>query len=444
MIRLKKGLDVPIAGAPRQEIVDGPELSSVALVGADYPGLMPTMRVAEGDRVLKGQTLFADKKNPAIQFSSPVTGMVKAINRGENRVFQSIEIVPEAGAHEAVRFDRHEPSALVALGGEFVRQQLLNSGLWVALRSRPFGRVADPKAVPAAIFVNAMDTNPLAADPAVVIRDAGEAFRHGLDVLSCLGIPVRVVRAAGSDIDCGRLTPDEFAGPHPAGLVGTHIHFLEPVSAHKQVWHLDYQDVIAFGRLFTTGELDARRVISVAGPVVNQPTLVRTTLGADIPSLVANGLSTADVRLISGSVLSGRQASGVEKWLGRYHLQVSALAEGRDRQLLHYLRPGMDRHSVLRAYVGRFFRKSFAMTTSTQGSERAMVPVGTYEQVMPLDILPTQLLRYLLVNDTDMAQALGVLELVEEDLGLCTYVCPGKYEYGPILRDVLNTIEKEG
>lgn len=444
MIKIKRGLDVPIAGAPAQQIGSSPSVRSVALIGADYPGLQPTMKVAEGDRVLRGQALFSDKKNPDVVFTAPASGRVRAINRGARRAFLSLVIDIDEGCTESVSFTAHGRAALAGLSSEQVQRQLLDAGLWTALRTRPFSKVPVPGTSPAAIFVNAMDTNPLAADPAVIIAASQDAFSDGLTVLSRLAPKLVLAQAPGAGFAAGPATVAEFAGPHPAGLVGTHIHFLQPASAARVAWHLNYQDVIAIGRLFTTGQLDSERVVALAGPVVNQPRLIRTLMGAALDDLAAGELQPGDNRVVSGSVLSGRQAQGVEGYLGRYHLQVSALAEGRERELLHYFRPGTHRASVLNLYLGKFLRKSFPMNTSTNGSERAMVPVGTYEQVMPLDILPTQLLRSLLVGDSDQAQALGCLELDEEDLALCTYACPGKYEYGPILRDMLTRIEKEG
>lgn len=444
MIKIKRGLDIPIAGNPVQQISAATSIRSVALLGSDFPGLMPTMRVAEGDRVIRGQVLFADKKNPRVLFTSPVTGQVRAINRGERRVFQSLVIDIEAGSDEAVGFRSYNRAQIQNMDRDSAIEQLLQSGLWTALRTRPFSKIANPDTTPHAVFVNAMDSNPLAADPAGIIREEQKAFEDGLSLVARLSPKLYVCKKAGAGIDAGAFNAHEFSGPHPSGLAGTHIHFLEPVSARKTVWHLNYQDVIAIGKLFATGQLDSSRVIALAGPSVKQPRLIRTWLGASLQDLTTGELTGSNNRIVSGSVLSGRTAQGVEAWLGRYHLQVSVLPEGTEREFIHYLKPGLGRFSQLGIYAGKWLRKAFPMTTSTNGSPRAMVPVGVYEEVMPLDILPTPLLRYLLVGDTDMAQALGCLELDEEDLGLCTFVCPGKYEYGPILRDVLDRIEKEG
>ncbi len=214
---------------------------------------------------------------------------------------------------------------------------------------------------------------------------------------------------------------------------------------NRIAWTIGYQDVIAVGRLFLDGALFTDRVIALAGPSVTRPRLVLSRLGADLQALVAGEQEGGETRLISGSVLGGRGVQSDIAYLGRYHQQVSVLPEGRQRALFGWLSPGVNKHSVLGIYLSSWFGlKPVAMSTTTNGSERAMVPVGAYERVMPLDILPTQLLRALLVGDTETAQALGCLELDEEDLALCTYVCPGKYEYGEILRDNLTRIEKEG
>ena len=291
-----------------------------------------------------------------------------------------------------------------------------------------------------------MDTNPLAADPVVVIAADAEAYKQGVTVLSRLTEgETYVCKAPGSSIPtAGVETTEEFAGPHPAGLSGTHVHFLHPVSESRTVWTVGYQDVIAIGHLFTSGKLFTDCVVALAGPQVNKPRLIKTRVGASLAELTAGELKAGENRLISGSVFGGRTTEGALAFLGRYHTQVSVLEEGRDRPMLHYLRPGVDRFSVMPIYITKLMSRLFDFTTTTNGSERAMVPIGTYERIMPLDVLPTQLLRALIVEDMESAISLGALELDEEDLSLCTFVCPGKYEYGPILRENLTRIEIEG
>lgn len=447
MFRIRKGLDLPISGVPEQHVTTGASIHHVAIVGDDYVGMRPAMLVQEGDRVIKGQALFEDKKNPGVMFTAPASGTVVAIHRGERRVLQSVVIQIEGD--EKREFARFDAADLATLSHDAVQTQLLESGLWTALRTRPYSKTPVPGTVPAAIFVTAIDTNPLSADPQPLILAERKAFDAGLTVLTRLTPgKVHVCQASGGKLGGhpqGQVAFNEFAGPHPAGLVGTHIHFLEPVSLTKQVWHLNYQDVIAIGKLFTTGELCAERIIAIGGPQATHPRLVRTLLGADLTALLAGETKEGENRIISGSVLSGRHATGPMAWLGRFHLQVSVVLEGREKELFGWVLPGAEKYSVTRTTLGHFLRrKLFNFSTSTNGGERAMVPIGNYERVMPLDILPTVLLRDLLAGDTDGAQALGCLELDEEDLALCTYVCPGKYEYGPVLREVLTRIEQEG
>lgn len=446
MIRIKRGLDLPVTGAPEQRIETGRPVRSVAVIGFDYHGMKPTMAVQVGDRVRQGQVLFSDKKTPGVDFTAPAAGVVGAIHRGEQRVLQSVVIDVEGD--DAIDFARYTDAQLDTLAPEQVRENLLKSGLWAALRTRPYSKVPAVDATPSSIFVTAVDTHPLAADPAVIIAEYAEDFARGLKVLARLA-RVFLCHAEGAKVPgagLANVTVETFGGPHPAGLPGTHIHFLDPVDAHKSVWYLNYQDVIAVGKLFATGRLWGERIVALAGPMVDKPRLVRTLLGANLDELTAGELAVGrKVRVISGSVFGGRTARGACAYLGRYHLQVSCLQEGNEREFLHYLRAGVNKHSVLNIYASKLFGgRQFDFTTTTNGSPRAMVPVGNYEEIMPLDILPTQLLRYLIVGDTDMAQKLGALELDEEDLALCTYVCAGKYEYGPILRDNLTRIEKEG
>jgi Na+-transporting NADH:ubiquinone oxidoreductase subunit A len=347
-----------------------------------------------------------------------------------------------------VRFPQHDVSSLTA---DQARDALIESGLWTALRTRPYDKVPAADSRPRSIFVTAMDTNPLAADPELIIAERREDFVIGLHVLTRLiEGPVYLCCGEGSAIsgtDVAGVSVETFAGPHPAGLVGTHIHFLDPVGLQKTVWHIGYQDVIAYGALFRTGRLPVERVISIAGPMVEDPRLVRTRIGARLNEILGQKTCEDTCRLITGSVLSGRAVYAPNNFLGRYHTQVSMIREGTERELLGWQAPGLNKFSVTRTFASFWLggrRRRFDMTSSTGGSRRAMVPIGVYEKVMPLDMLPTQLLRALIVQDTEDAQALGCLELGEEDLALCTFVCPSKYDYGPILRGNLTKIEHEG
>ncbi|GLQ30301.1 Na(+)-translocating NADH-quinone reductase subunit A [Litoribrevibacter albus] len=445
MIKLKRGLDLPISGSPEQSIRQGNAVRTVAVVGFDYNGMKPTMDVQVGDQVKCGQVIFSDKKTPGVLYTAPASGKVVEINRGEKRVLQSVVI--EVDGDDSVEFSKY--SDFASLTREQVRENLVNSGMWTALRTRPFSKVPEVGSVPASIFVQAMDTNPLAADPQVVIQEKADAFKAGLELLTKLTDgKVFVCQADGANTpvpSTAQVQLASFAGPHPAGLPGTHVHFLDPVGANKTVWTVNYQEVIAIANLFSTGRLDVERVVALAGPQVKKPGLVRTRVGANVFDLTAGELDGTNNRVISGSIFGGRATRGPVSYLGRYHTQVSVLEEGTNRDFMGWLSPGSKRFSLLNIYLSKLApSRLFNFNTNTNGSERAMVPVGLYEKVMPLDILPTHLLRALAVGDTEQAQLLGALELDEEDLALCTFVCPGKYEYGPILRDNLTRIEKEG
>ncbi len=447
MIKIKRGLDIPLAGAPSGELDTSVTTRAAGLLGADYHGMKPTMAVQVGDVVKRGDLLFSDKKCEGVRYTSPAGGRVSAINRGAKRAFQSV--VVEIDGDEAASFDQYAAEAARELPAEAIKNQLIQSGQWTALRARPFGRVADPATSPAGLFITAIDTHPHAPDPQQVIAREAEAFELGQALLANLvDCPVYLCAAPGAEMPQSaheRISRYDFAGPHPAGLAGTHVHFLMGASAERIAWTIGYQDVIAVGRLFLDGALYVERVVARAGPSVSRPRLVLSRVGADLQALVAGEGEGDDARLLSGSVLGGRAVQSDTAYLGRYHQQVALLPEGRERAFMGWLSPGVNKHSVMGIYLSSWFgSKPLAMSTNTNGSERAMVPVGAYEKVMPLDILPTQLLRALLVGDTETAQALGCLELDEEDLALCTYVCPGKYEYGGILRDNLTRIEKEG
>lgn len=448
MIKIKKGLDLPLEGKPEQTISTGATVKTVAILGEDYVGMKPTMHVQVGDVVKKGQLIFEDKKTPGVKYTAPAAGTISAVNRGAKRKLLSV-VVDIADQEEAVAFDKYSADQLAQLDRQAVVDQMVESGMWTALRTRPYSKVPAIDSATKAIFVSAMDTNPLAADPEVMIKEHNADFNNGLALLSVLaGEKVFVGTKAGSTLEQSsnsKVSYESFSGPHPAGLVGTHIHHLYPAAADNFVWHMGYQDVIALGRLFTDGELFVDRVIALGGTEVKNPRLVKTRMGANVDELLANEIADNDSRQISGSVLNGTHAVDSRAFVGRYHNQITVIPEGRDKEFFGWAMPGSDKFSVTRAFLGHIFpSKKFKMTTSTGGSARAIMPIGNYERVLPLDILPTQLIRALVTGDTDTAQALGCLELDEEDLALCTFVCPGKYEYGSILRENLIKIEKDG
>lgn len=444
---IKKGMNIPINGIPKQIINDSKYSETYALLGSDFIGMKPTMLVAEGDLVKKGQPLFTDKKMPEVNYTSPVNGKITRINRGDKRVFISIEI-KETGNDE-ITFDSFPASQLNSLKREEVKKLLLESGMWTSLRARPFSKIANPNTTPHSIFITAIDTNPLAPSVAKVLEGKETAFEQGLIILSKLTDGKLFVCKNPIDkipvVNLPQISVEDFSGPHPSGNVGTHIHFLDPVDRHKIVWHIGAQDVAAIGFLFTTGKLNTERIISIAGPQVKSPRLIKTKLGVALNEILKDELNDGNNRIISGSVLSGFIAKDSVAYLGRFHQQVSVLKEGTNRKFLGWLKLSGDIYSVKNVLITKLLNKTlFDFTTDKNGGNRAIVPNGSFEEVMPLDFEITSFLRTIAIKDVEEAEKLGVLELDEEDLALCTYVCPSKNEYGPILRENLSLIEKEG
>lgn len=445
-IHLKKGLDVPITGAPKQIPRNGTAISTVALMGDDYIGMKPTMEVKEGEQVKTGQLLFTDKRNEGVKYTSPATGKIVSINRGEKRKFESLVI--ELQADEYISFLNPKKQTATSLTSTEITSILIDSGLWTSFIARPFGKTPDITSSPSALFITETDSRPLAPSPSVVIEQNPKDYEKGLEILEkfvncpiylcCTSQNVKVEIPEQIENVC-------FQGPHPSGLASTHIHFLRPATEKRTLWHIDYQDVIAIGHLFQTGQLKTDKIISLAGPGVLNPQLIKARNGANILELCKGELVTDPCRIISGSILDGRKVDTTQPFLGRYHNQVSVLREDSGRSLFNWVLPGSNRFSVKSIFISAFYKtRKFAMNTALWGGERAIFPVDSYDKVMPLDILPLPLLKAMSSGNTEKATNLGALELIEEDVALLSYVCPGKNDFGPLLRKTLTQIEKEG
>lgn len=454
--RIRKGLALPLAGAPVQHVEAAAAAAQVATLGADIVGLRPALAVQPGDRVRRGQLLYEDRQQPGVRITAASAGTVRAIHRGERRAFISlvIDVADDDGPAAQVDF-ANLPGDAARADGAALRALLVESGLWCALRARPFGRVPAPDGQPRALFVTAIDSRPHAPDPQIALAGREAHFATGLAALERIvapDVPVHLCVAAGSSLAPAagsRASRHEFDGPHPAGLPGLHMHRVCPVDAAHPAWHIGYADVAAIGHLLDTGRLDVERVVSLAGPAVLRPRLLRTRLGASLDELCRGELRPGELRVLSGSALDGRRAMGeTDGFLGRYHAQVCALAEGRERELFGWIAPQRDKYSVWNVVLGRFAALRGAdglpLSTNLNGGARAMVPIGSYERVMPMDIAATHLLRALITGNAEKAVALGALELEEDDLALATFVCPGKTEYGPLLRRMLERVEREG
>jgi Na+-transporting NADH:ubiquinone oxidoreductase subunit A len=450
LIRIRKGFDVPIAGEPEQVVYPGAPVRTVALCGVDYVGLRPRLLVSVGDAVGLGQPLWEDKRDPAVCYPSPGNGVVTAVNRGTRRVLESVVVSLQDSGAPDLQFEALTAHEIEKLDRDAVAERMLHSGLWTALRTRPFSRVPQSDSTPDSIFVSAIDTRPLAPDPKVIVARDVEHFALGLQVLTLL-TEGRVWLCTAPDWSITlpgieRVTRVGFTGPHPAGLPGTHMHFLQPVGPDRTNWQINYQDVTALGRLFHHGVIDTERVVSLSGTCVSEPRLVTTRLGAALEEVLRDGVcETETCRVISGSVLGGRAATGTLAYLGRYDDQVSVLREGGRSFVFGWTGLFPRRFTTAPTFArANGHRKRHVFSTTQNGRFSGMLPMRVLDRVMPLDILPSPLLRALLVKDTERAQALGCLELDEEDLALCSFVCPAKNDYGVALRINLQQIEKEG
>jgi Na+-transporting NADH:ubiquinone oxidoreductase subunit A len=442
-VRIRRGLDLPVPGAAAGGVEAAPVIRSVGVLGADYPGLRLRPLVALGDAVELGQPVLEDRARPALCVTSPGAGRVQAIHQGERRTIESIVIALGAGG--ARRFEAHEPRALDALPRADVVAQLGASGLWCALRSRPFGKIPDPGAEPGAVFVTAIDTHALAPPPELAVTEHAEAFAHGLVLLTRLTQgPVYLCRRAGSPISAPahpRLREAEFEGPHPAGLAGTHVHHLHRLTAGRSVWTVAYPDVIAIGTLFTTGRLQVERIVSVAGPGARRPRFVRARLGASSEDLVRDGLAEGRWRVVSGPLLSGRTAAGNAAFLGRRHLSVSTLPEPQGRERAPWWGAGRGGRAR-RLLPGAGAADGWAACAGGE-APGPFVPLPAFDRAVALDLPVGPLLRALVVGDAETARALGALELVEEDLALCSFLCPSGIDYGALLRRMLERLEAD-
>lgn len=413
-IKVRRGLSIKIDGAPRQAIETVAPVGSVAILASDLRGVRPSFEVEVGERVAAGQAVFVDRRRPEIVFTAPGPGTIAAIDR--SRHARKVLVIALDG-NEAETFER--PSTKIS--GDDIRRLLLEAGLWPAFLTRPFGRIPKPDARPDALFVTAMDTNPLAADAQVVLANEHEVFVAGLKALTRLTEGTVFVCQAPGDPLCDEIEENircvRFEGPHPAGLAGTHIHRLAPVGNGRVVWHIDYQDVVAIGHLLVNGRLSTERVVALGGPGVRNPKLIRTTIGANLRDLTNGELVDGDFRVVSGSPLSGCEA----EYLGRYHTQISVLPLSQESSGL----PMLSRLLGGRSNV-----------------PSPLIPLTVFERVSALDILPVPLLRALSIGDSEAAERLGCLQLAEEDLALYSYLCASKADYGACLRSVLDELEE--
>jgi len=447
VIKIKKGLDIKMIGQAEKIYVKAPRAKTYAIKPVDWHGLTPKIIPKLCDEVKVGTPIFFDKYHPEVKFTSPVSGILLSINRGERR--RIIEVVIEDdGKNTPETFLKGEPSSFKR---EQIVESLLESGLWPAIRQRPYTVIAKPEQHPKSIFISAFDTAPLAPDLDFVLKDMEEDFQWGVNVLKQLTegkiylsldgrYPSVRTLSATKGVEINR-----FKGPHPAGNVGIQISKLDPINKGEVVWVVQPQDVVAIGRLFKTGKYDPSVLVAVTGSRVEKPQYYKTIRGAAVSTLLEKQLKEGENRVISGNVLNGRQIDGEKGYVGFFDSQVTVIPEGNQYEFFGWMKPGFNKKSLSRSFASTWLlpNKQFDLDTNIHGGERAFVMTGEYEKVLPMDIYPVQLLKSILANDIDKMERLGIYELDEEDLALCEFVCTSKTPVTKILRDGLKSMRKE-
>lgn len=472
-IQIKKGLKLPYRYLGDVNDHRSHTIRNISLSGFDYP-FKPNLVVEVGDSVRRGQAVFTTKHDPRIAVTSPVNGRITGVHRGDKRALIAVSIQSESTEAVATSF----LEANVGYNNrEILKEYLAQNGAWVYLRTRPFNEIPELDEEPSAIFINAMDTRPGSVGMKPIVRERYEALNRGLDVLASLTknklFFCQSERESWEKVEekswshGASLEKVAFSGSHPSGLSSTHIHFLRPASLKHKVWAIPVDLVADIGELLSSGVLPNKTTVSLSGPYWEAPCMLTTILGSKVSELVEGympkdkkgihisrdkttgknpsdySLPQSSFRIVSGSILHGWGCEGAWDFLGRFHNQISLLKDSPEREFLDWIRPGWKKFSITRSAFGHLFHSLIEWNTKTNGSPRALVPIGNYERVLPMDILPTQLLRALITGDWEEAIDLGALELEEEDMSLLTYVCPGKMDFGPMLKQVLKEAKKE-
>lgn len=444
VIKIKKGLDIQIAGQADKVFgqAELPELFAVK--PTDFHGVVPKMAAKVGDKVKAGTVLFFDKYRPEIKFVSPISGELAAVNRGERRKILEV-VVKSDGADEKEQFDTANAADL---SKEQIVEKLQAAGLWPFIRKRPYDVIADANETPKAFFISGFDSAPLAPDMDFILSGQESAMQAGIDVIKqlCDNVHIGVRNDAASKVFNGLkgVTVHAFSGPHPAGNVGVQIHHTMPVNKGEVVWVAQPQEIVAIGKLFTEGIYDADRIVVLAGSEVEKKGYYRTKLGASISTLVKNNVKSDDsLRYISGNVLTGKQIEE-DGYLGTYHSQVTVIPEGDYYEFMGWAMPGFGKFSLSHSFFSWMCKKKeYRLDANMHGGLRSFVVSGQYDKVLPMDILPEFLFRAILVEDIDKMEQLGIYELAEEDIALCEFVCTSKQPLQATLRKGIDLMIKE-
>ena len=429
VIKIKKGLDIPVGGVPEREILDLRGVERYAVKPPDVVGFTPRLLVAEGDTVVAGQPLVQDKHDERLFLPSPVSGTVETIVRGEKRKLMEI-IVCRTSQNATTGTTRLTPEAPV----------------WWMIKERPFGTIANPDNKPKGIYVSLRDTNPLAPDIDFSLKGREHEFEAGVNALE-----------AFAEVHCVKAE-----GPHPAGNIGTIVAAIDPINKGEYIWSVNAQDVANIGRWCLTGEYRPERVIAVGGPAAKTPKYYRVLCGACMQRISEAQLMNADypqlntehlklnTRIISGSPLSGT-AITPDGFLGMYDQQVCFIEEGDKYDFMGWLMPGFRKFSFSKTFLSGFARLlptthyplPTDFNTNVHGSVRPFLFTGSFERVFPFDIYPLQLIKACIVGDVELQEKLGIYEVEPEDFALCEFIDPSKTEIQTIIREALEVLRKE-
>lgn len=445
LIRLKKGYDIQLLGEATKEIVGVEAPKTIAIQPPDFRGVVPKMLVDVGAQVKCGTPLFISKTQPEVQFTSPVSGEVVEVLRGEKRRILEVRIL----ADTQMNYEDFGKSDVNSLGREGIKNLLLKSGAWALLRQRPFNKIAETNVVPKNIFISGFDSAPLATDLNFVLKGRTNHLQAGIDALAkmtdgkvFLGLKHGADNSSFDGLK--NVTVYHFDGPHPAGNVGVQIHHIQPINKGEVVWTINAQDLSIVGKLISEGVFDATRTIAITGSEINKPAYVKLPIGSNLETVLKGQLKAGKNRIISGNVLFGTTAS--EKgYLGFYDQQITVIPEGDEPEFMGWLIPSEARPSLSKTFLSYLTpNKKYRVNTAMHGEERPFVVTNEYEKVLPMDIYPVQLLKAILAGDLEAMEALGIYEVVEEDLSLCEFVCTSKQPVQQILSDGLTLIEREG
>lgn len=444
-IKIRKGLNIRLQGTAEKIFTRAKNAELYAVKPTDFHGITPKLTIQVGDKVKAGTTLFFDKARPKIKFTSPVSGTIQLINRGERRRILEVIIKPD-NASEFEDFKKADP---LSLSREEIIHQLLESGLWPSIRQRPYNIIANPDDSPKSIFISAFDTAPLGPDYDFMLKDMEQEFQAGINVMSKL-TEGQIHLNIGKEHDTSSIFTrakgvqlHEFAGPHPAGNVGVQIHHIDPINKGEVVWVVSPQDIAIIGRLFINGHYDASKIVVLAGSEIKNPKYFKTIAGACIQSITEDNIKSDNVRYISGNVLTGHRVSQMG-FLGYYDSQISVIPEGNHHEFIGWLSPGFNKFSFSRSYWSWLLKgREYKIDTNIHGGRRALMITGSFEQVFPMDIYPMQLIKAMIIEDIDLMEKLGIYEVVEEDFALCEFIDTSKTDIQTIVRKGLDLMIKE-